>query len=446
MRTPAIIWLSRAGPGKNERESIPERVGGRNRETPDFRPSPGVFGSRVEARTRSVPRQGMTHFARRLGGIEPFQVMEVLARARALEAAGRSIVHMEIGEPDFPTAEAIVRAGSEALAAGRTHYLPALGLDALRAAVAQCYPAASRPETARVVLTPGASGALALALAALLDPGDQVLMTDPGYPCNRHFVRLFEGEPLALHVGAETNYQLTAELIRRHWSSRTVAVLISSPSNPTGTLVPDAEMGRIVQTVKELGGVLIVDEIYHGLTYGVEAVSALMHSADVFVINSFSKYYGMTGWRLGWLVAPSVYLGAVEKLAQNLFIAASTPAQYAALAAFTPGVRSELERRRTIFRERRDYLLPALRALGFVVPVTPEGAFYIYADCSRFTTDSAAFAIDLLDRAGVAVTPGADFGLNNSSRYLRFSYATAREHLEEGVRRIAQVTGSVPGT
>jgi aspartate/methionine/tyrosine aminotransferase len=380
----------------------------------------------------------VTHYADRLRDIEPFQVMEVLARARALEAQGRSIVHMEIGEPDFPTTERIVQAGIAALGAGRTHYLPALGLDALRAAIAASYAPAARVESARVAVTPGASGALTLALAALLNPGDRVLVTDPGYPCNRHFVRLFEGEPVAIQVGADTGYQLTADLIRRHWSPGTVAVIVSSPSNPTGTLVADAEMARIVETVAALGGVLIVDEIYHGLTYGVDAISAAAHSPDVFVVNSFSKYYGMTGWRLGWLVVPNAYLAAIEKLAQNVFIAASTPAQYAALAAFEPQVRVELERRRDVFRERRDYLLPALRDLGFDIPVTPQGAFYIYAGCDRFSPDSGALALDLLTSAGVAITPGRDFGRHQSNRYMRFSYATARENLEEGVKRIGR--------
>ena len=382
----------------------------------------------------------MAHYADRLRDIEPFQVMDVLARARALEAEGRSVIHMEIGEPDFPTTDRIVQAGIAALTAGRTHYLPALGLDPLRAAIAASY-ASHRPDASRVVVTPGASGALTLALAALLNPGDQVLVSDPGYPCNRHFVRLFEGEPVAIPVGADTGYQLTADLIRRQWSPKTVAVIVSSPSNPTGTLVADAEMARIVDTVASLGGVLIVDEIYHGLTYEMEAVSALAYSSDIFVVNSFSKYYGMTGWRLGWLVVPEVYISAVEKLAQNVFIAASTPAQYAALAAFERAVKTELERRRAVFRDRRDYLLPALRDLGFEIPVTPQGAFYVYADCSRFTADSRAFALDLLERAGVAITPGCDFGHHQSSRYVRFSYATARENLEEGVRRIA---GALP--
>jgi len=383
----------------------------------------------------------VTHFAARLRDIEPFQVMEVFGRARALEAEGRSIVHMEVGEPDLPTAQPIIEAGIRALNAGRTRYLPALGLDRLRASIAASYLAAARPDASRVAVTPGASGALALALAVLLNPGDRVLVTDPGYPCNRHFVRLFEGEPVSVKVGADTNYQITADLIREHWTPKTVAVIVSSPSNPTGTLVPDTEMARIVDTVASLGGVLIVDEIYHGLTYGTDATTALVHSPDIFVVNSFSKYYGMTGWRLGWLVVPDVYLSAVEKVAQNVFIAASTPAQYAALAAFDDSIKDEFERRRRLFNDRRDFLLPALRDIGFGVPVTPQGAFYIYADCSRFTSDSRAFVLDLLNRAGVAITPGCDFGQHQSERYVRFSYATAQENIEEGIKRIAGAVG-----
>ncbi len=376
-------------------------------------------------------------FAARMAHIEPFHVMDVLARARALEAQGRSIIHMEIGEPDFPTADLIVEAGVAALQAGKTHYTPALGLPELREAIARSYAPGVHVEAERVVVTPGASGALQLIFGALLSPGDEVLLADPGYPCNRHFVRLFEGVPVGIPVDASSSYQLTAELIRRHWTPRTVAALISSPSNPTGTVVSDEEMAHIVSTMEELGGVLVVDEIYHRLTYGVELSSALRYSERVFVVNSFSKYYGMTGWRVGWLVAPREYVPAIDKLAQNIFLAASTPAQYAALAALTPQVRVELERRRQIFRERRDYLLPALRELGFDIPVEPQGAFYLYADCSRFTSDSRTFALQLLEQIGVAITPGADFGFHRPERHVRFSYANTLKNLKEGVRRLA---------
>jgi aspartate/methionine/tyrosine aminotransferase len=376
-------------------------------------------------------------FAARLSGIEPFHVMDILARARAMEAAGRSVIHLEIGEPDFPTVDRIVQAGIEALRSGHTHYTPALGLPALRAAIARHYPDGHRPDPARVLVTPGASGALTLIFAALLSPGDRVLMADPGYPCNRHFVRLFEGEPAGIAVGPEHDYQLTADLIRANWDRRTVAVLLASPSNPTGTLVPADELQRIVATVDELGGVLIVDEIYHGLTYGMDAVSALQFSDRVFVVNSFSKYYGMTGWRLGWLVAPPEALPALDKLAQNVFLAASTPAQHAALAAFEPAVIAELEQRREQFRRRRDLLLPGLRALGFEVPVTPQGAFYIYAGCSRFTDDSQRFTRDLLETSGVAITPGIDFGHHQPHRHVRFSYANTPERIAEALQRLA---------
>ena len=384
----------------------------------------------------------MKPVAARMSRIAPFHVMDILARARALEAAGRSIIHMEIGEPDFPTPAAIVQAGIEALRQGHTYYTPALGLSELRAAIAASYPAHVRPAAERVVVTPGASGALQLIFGVLINPGDEVLMTDPGYPCNRHFVRLFEGEARLVPVDAGTGYQLTAELVRRHWTPRTRAVLIASPSNPAGTLVAPTEMAKIADVVAELDGCLIVDEIYLGLTYGLDPVSALAHGPDVFVVNSFSKYYGMTGWRLGWLVAPAAYVPDLDKLAQNIFLAPNTPAQYAALAAFQPEVEAELQQRRCLFRARRDFLLPALRDVGFGIPVLPQGAFYLYADSSRFSPDSQAFCLQLLDIAGVAITPGLDFGDYLPQRHVRFSYANTLDQLKEGVGRIEHFLSS----
>jgi aspartate/methionine/tyrosine aminotransferase len=378
----------------------------------------------------------MKPVATRMARIAPFHVMDILARARTLEAEGKSIIHMEIGEPDFPTAPEIVEAGIQALQDGHTHYTPALGLPELRAAIAASYPDTARPDAHRVIVTPGASGALQLIFGVLINPGDEVLMADPGYPCNRHFVRLFEGEARLVPVDASTGYQLTAELVRRHWTPRTRAVLIASPSNPTGTLVPAGEMAQIARLVDELNGCLVVDEIYLGLTYGADAVTALTHSPQVFVINSFSKYYGMTGWRLGWLVAPADYVAPLDRLAQNIFLAASTPAQYAALAAFSAPVEAELQRRRMIFRERRDFLLPALRKLGFDIPVTPQGAFYLYAGCGRFTRDSQSFCAQLLEDIGVAITPGLDFGEFRPEQHVRFSYANTLERLQEGVARL----------
>ena len=380
--------------------------------------------------------------ADRLADIQPFYVMDILGRAKALEAAGRSIIHMEIGEPDFPTPKPIIDAGIRSLEAGQTHYTPALGLPELRQAVSDSYPSSCRPGAERVVITPGASGALQLVFAALINPGDEVLLADPGYPCHRHFARLFEGRAAPVAVTAETGFQLNGDLIREHWTERTVAVLVVSPSNPTGTIVPDDAMAEIADTVTELGGTLIVDEIYHGLTYGPTVTTALCHSPDVVIVNSFSKLYGMTGWRAGLVVAPDILVEAIERLAQNIFIAAATPAQHAAMAAFSDEVALELERRRAIFQERRDYLLPAVQSLGFKVPVTPEGAFYLYADCSDFTDDSYVFALELLSEAGVAITPGKDFGDNQPERYVRFSYANELANLKEAMTRLQQYLSS----
>ena len=377
----------------------------------------------------------MKDLAQRLANIQPFHVMDILARARALEAAGRSIIHMEIGEPDFPTADAIVAAGVAALQAGKTHYTPALGLPELRRAIAASYaPVSVDPEC--VVVTPGASGALMLVLAALLDAGDEVLLADPGYPCNRNFVHLFGGRPTLVPVDAGSGYQLTTEMIEAHWSPRTKVVMVASPSNPTGTLIPDAEMERIVRCVAAHGGTLVVDEIYHGLTYGTQTSSVLRYTKDVFVLNSFSKYYGMTGWRVGWLVAPPGSIDALDRLAQNIYLAVNTPAQYAALSALSTELRLVLEERRQEFERRRNFLLPALRGLGFDIPVTPQGAFYLYADCAPLGIDAETLADGLLERAGVAATPGRDFGVYRAKQHLRFSYANTIDNLREGVRRI----------
>jgi len=381
--------------------------------------------------------------ARRMAGIEPFHVMEVLARARELETRGRDVVHMEIGEPDFPTPAPVVQAALRAVEHGDVFYTPAMGLPELRQAISGWYRDRYRVEVpaARIVVTPGASGALLLACGVTVDPDAQVLMADPGYPCNRHFVRICEGEAVGIPVGAESAYQLDAARVARAWSGRTTGALLASPSNPTGTLVPEPQLRAIFEEVRGRGGVLIVDEIYHGLTYVGEAQTALAISDEIFVVNSFSKYFNMTGWRLGWLVAPERYVREVDKLAQNLFISASTVAQRAALAAFRPETVAILEERRAEFLRRRDFLIPALRDLGFGVPVTPEGAFYVYADCSRFTSDSQRFALELLEQAGVAITPGLDFGHNRPESHVRFAYTTSKERLAEGMARLRRFLG-----
>jgi aspartate/methionine/tyrosine aminotransferase len=390
------------------------------------------------------PTQSGVPIARRMGDIEPFHVMELLGRARELEAAGRSVIHMEIGEPDFTTPQPVIEAAQQALAEGRTHYTPALGLPALREAIADFYQRRYGVDVParRIVITPGASGALLLALGVLLDRDSEVLMADPGYPCNRHFVRFIEGRARAIEVGAATDYQLTTELIRRNWSETTRAAMVATPSNPTGTLIAADELAAMAKLIRERGGALLVDEIYHGLIYDQATPTALALSDELFVINSFSKYFSMTGWRLGWLVVPEPYLRQVEKLAQNLFIAAPTLAQYAALAAFEEETLAILEQRRQAFLQRRDYLLPALRELDFEIPVTPQGAFYLYADCSRHSDDSFHFAADLLEREGVAVTPGIDFGDHLPQKHLRFAYTTSLENLTEGVARIRRYLGA----
>ncbi|ANB03537.1 pyridoxal phosphate-dependent aminotransferase [Ectothiorhodospira sp. BSL-9] len=378
--------------------------------------------------------------ARRMADIQPFHVMDLLARARRLEAQGRDIIHLEIGEPDFPTPAPIVEAGRQALADGHTHYTPATGLPALREAIARFYQdeygAHVPPE--RIVITPGASGALLLVMGVLVDPGAQVIMADPGYPCNRHFVRAMEGEPVGVSVGPDTAYQLTPDHLADTWNERTAAAMVATPSNPTGTLTDVHSLKSMIDFARSQGGNLIVDEIYQGLVYGAQPMTAAGLSHQVFVINSFSKFFGMTGWRLGWVVAPEPYVRELDKLAQNLFLAASTPAQHAALAAFTPACREILDERREAFRQRRDVLLPGLRSLGLRVSVTPQGAFYIYGNSTAWGEDSFVLAERLLDEAGVAVTPGIDFGNYGARQHLRFAYTRDVPVLEAALERLGK--------
>lgn len=381
--------------------------------------------------------------AARMAEIQPFHVMRLLARARELERQGRDIVHMEIGEPDFTAPEAVVEAGVQALRDGRSHYTPASGLTELREALADYYRRqyAVGLDARRILVTPGASGALQLLLGILLDPGDEVLMADPGYPCNRNFVRLYEGRARPVPVGPETRYQLTEELLRAHWSPSTRVVMLASPANPTGTWVAEDDLRAMAALCAERGAALVVDEIYHGLLYPPRWWTAACLAGEIFVINSFSKYFAMTGWRLGWLVAPMEYVEALERLAQNLFLAPPTPAQYAALAALDEDNCALLERRREIFRQRRDYLLPALRRLGFEIACEPDGAFYIYADCSHLDNDSFILSRQLMEQAGVVVTPGIDFGHHRADQHLRFAYTTSLERLREGVARMTEFFG-----
>lgn len=382
----------------------------------------------------------LSSFSARSRAIEPFHVMALLARAHELQAAGHDVIHLEIGEPDFTTAEPIIAAGQAALAAGQTRYTSARGLPQLREALsdfyARRYGVSLSPE--RFLITPGGSGALLLTSSLLVDPGKHWLLADPGYPCNRHFLRLVEGAAQLVPVGPQTRYQLTAELVDRHWNANSVGALVASPANPTGTLLHSDELSGLSAATRARGGHLVVDEIYHGLTYGVDASSVLEVDNDAFVLNSFSKYFGMTGWRLGWLVAPQDAVPELEKLAQNLYISASTVAQHAALACFAPETLEILEARRGEFARRRDYLLPALRNLGFRIEVEPEGAFYLYADMSAFGGDAYDLCRHLIETEYVAVTPGVDFGRHLADRHVRFAYTQSLPRLEEAVARLAR--------
>lgn len=376
--------------------------------------------------------------AQRMRAIAPFYVMDILARAQALEAEGRGVIHMEVGEGDFATPSAIVAAGRQALASGLTRYTPAAGMWELRSAIAHDYEQRHGVQLApeRVLVTPGASGALQLSLAVLVDPGDTVLLADPGYPCNRHLVRLFEGQPIAIPVGADTGFQLASEHIARHATAETAAVIVTSPGNPTGTVVDRDELRDVVEQVRAIGAWLIVDETYQRLVYDGREATALELTDDVFIVNSFSKTFGMTGWRLGWLVAPAQFVSQVEILAQNLFLAPSSVAQHAALAAFLPEIAPLLETRRRELKARRDFLLPELRAMGFEIAGQPAGAFYLYANCQCFAEDSFAFTHEVLEHTGVAFTPGRDFGSYGAREHVRFSYTTGMGALRDAVARL----------
>ncbi len=373
--------------------------------------------------------------------------MDVLARAHELEAAGRRVIHMEIGEPDFTATPQVVEAAVRALRDGRTAYTATLGLPALREAVAAHYGTRfSRKLTPdRIAITSGASGGLLLTLALYVNPGDEILVPDPGYPGYRHMVRAFEGVARALKVSPASNFQPTLAMVRAAWGRRTRGLLLGSPSNPTGTLIPGPELEKIARFVAQRGGVLIVDEIYQGLVYGESPVTAVGLPGEVVVVNSFSKYFCMTGWRLGWVVLPQKRIREFEKLAQHLFISAPTVAQHAALGCFLPESITILEQRRAEFQRRRDFLLPAVERAGLKVPARPLGAFYVYADCAAgrhsAPCDGKRFAFDLLEREGVAATPGVDFGSNGTKRYVRFAYTQGMADLEEAAERLKRYCG-----
>ncbi len=376
--------------------------------------------------------------AGRLNDIEPFRVVEVLTRAKAMEASGHSIVHLEAGEPDFVTAAPIVEAAKRALDQGWTSYSQATGIPELKRALSDWYQDRYQLDIAseRILITPGASGALLLIASLLIDPGEGLLMADPGYPCNRNFLRLVEGEGQLVPCDASTRYQLTAENAATAWRANTRGVMVASPANPTGEILSREQLAELAALCRQHEGALIVDEIYHGLDYDEKASSVLEVEPEAFVLNSFSKYFGMTGWRLGWLVAPEWAVEPLERLAQNLFISMSTHAQYGALAAFEDATLSTLEQRKGAFQDRRDYLFPELQQLGFKLPHRPAGAFYLYADCSELTDSASRLAGDLLNEVGVAVTPGGDFGRFRGDEHIRFAYTTGMPQLEDAVARL----------
>ncbi len=376
--------------------------------------------------------------SRRSEALSPFHVMDILAQAKALSQQGRAVYHMEVGEPDFATAKPIVEAGIEALRQHQTHYTPALGLPELRHAIAEYYDRKFSLviDPKRIIVTPGASGALQLAMICLLDAGDNVLLADPGYPCNKNIARVLAAEAVAIPVTAENYYQLDARSVAQHWNSRTRAAMVATPSNPTGTVLPKAQLAALLQFVERKQGRLIVDEIYQGLVYENDDYTALEISDECFVINSFSKYFGMTGWRIGWMVVPEFYVDTIDRIAQNIFLAPPTISQHAALTALKKETQVILDARRDEFKQRRDFLLPALQQLGFDVAVKPQGAFYIYASCEKFTDDSFNWVKKLLTEQGVALTPGIDFGSHLANKHCRFAYTQSLEKLQQAVDRI----------
>ena len=373
--------------------------------------------------------------------IQPFHVMKILAEAKALEAAGQEIIHMEIGEPDFPSLHCIHQAANQAVEKGLTHYTPTMGLPALRNKLALFYQRFYQAEVNpnHIMITPGSSTALQLVLTAILNPGDKVILADPAYPCNRQFVNLLYAELLAIPVSHETQYQLNLELLKQNWQDDIKVVMVASPSNPTGTVIEQTELVAIAEFLAEKNVYLIVDEIYQGLVYDRPAESILANQNlpdNVIVINSFSKFFGMTGWRLGWAVAPDHLTPILDRLGQNLFLAAPTPSQYAALRVLDNDALSELEQRRKTFENRRNTLYKAMLDAGFSLKSLPQGAFYLYWDVSDFTDNAQQFCSDLLQQTGVAITPGKDFGQFNADTHVRLAYTTDEENLKLAVKKI----------
>jgi len=366
--------------------------------------------------------------------ISPFLAMEVLERARALEAQGIDIIHLEVGEPDFDVPQCVKEACARAVAEGHTHYTHSLGSLELREAICEhyrrSYGVAVQPD--QVVVTSGTSPAMLLLFAALVESGDEVILSDPAYACYPNYVRFAGGVPVTVPVYEEDAFQYRPEAVRQRLTPRTRAILINSPANPTGNLLPADRM----QALAELGPWIVSDEVYHGLVYEGRERSILEFTDHAFVLNGFSKLYAMTGLRLGYLIAPREYVRPIQKMQQNFFICASSVAQRAGLAALT-GAGEEVARMRATYNQRRQFMLQGLRALGFGITVEPTGAFYVFANARHLSTDSLKLAFDILERAHVGVTPGIDFGPHGEG-YLRFSYANSLENIAEGLQRLGR--------
>lgn len=372
---------------------------------------------------------------KRASHITPFYVMELLEKAKELEAGGVDIVHMEVGEPDFQSPAAVKEEGIRAIREDRTFYTHSLGLPELREKIAEHYAKSQgviiSPE--RIVITNGTSGAFLLLSATLLEAGDFLLSTDPGYPCYKNFGLLVDAAMLPVPVTEETSYMLTAEHLRHIREVPKVAI-ISNPSNPTGSVSTDESISHLNSWLTSKGALLVVDEIYSGLFYGSAIRTALTISDDIVVVNGFSKTYAMTGWRLGWMVVPKALVRPIQKIAQNVFISPPSISQHAALIALD--VADELEDMRRTYKARRDFMLERLRGLGFRIPIDPLGAFYIYAGIERWGLDSMEFAERALREARTAVTPGYDFGAFRAGSHVRFSYANSSDRLKEGCDRL----------
>ena len=380
----------------------------------------------------------MVSLAKSLDDIAPFYVMDILSKAKALEASGIDIIHLEVGEPDAADLPEVAKAGSDAILAGKTKYTASTGLFELKQKLSQYYAkyfdTQIKPE--RIIITPGASSGLMLALSLILDPKDTMLITQPGYPCNQHIIELLGSNHSSMPVDKTNQFTITKSLLQKYWPNNLKGLLIASPSNPTGTVLNNKQLELLSNHALKNDSQLIVDEIYQGLTYNNKNITALSHSDQIIVINSFSKFFSMTGWRIGWIVVPQHMIEAADKLAQNLYLSAPTPAQYAAIRALDDDCIEQFQTRAKAFKARRDYLLPQLRKLGFIIDQPCDGAFYIYADASKFTDNSMEFCKALLDATGVAITPGADFRGHNANQMVRIAYTCDIPRLKQAVKRL----------